>query len=321
MTGQDRFVARHTTDWEALEQVLDRLEGGQTVAAPDFPQAYRRLCQQLALARSRAYNPDLVDRLNRMVLRGHQQLYGRPLIAPRLLEGIQRTFPRRVRQEWRLVAASAALFVLPLLLTVLAIKLNPESIHSVLDPMMLENVEQMYDPDSEQFLHERSAETDIEMFGFYIRNNIGVGFRIFASGLLAGLGSVFFLMFNGVSIGAVIGHLENIGFVGTLYPFMIAHGAFELTAIVLAGAAGLRLGLALIAPGRYSRRTAMAQAAKTAMPIVYGFTGMLVIAAGLEAFWSPRHTLPLGLRYGVGAAMWVLVGVYLAGAGRGDATR
>lgn len=321
MTGQDRFIARHAADWEALEVVLDRLEGGQTVAAPDFPQAYRRLCQQLALARSRAYNPELVDRLNRMVLRGHQQLYGRPLIAPRLMEGIQRTFPARVRQEWRLVAASAALFAVPLLITVLAVRHNPEAIHSILNPMMLDNVEQMYDPASEQFLHERTAETDIEMFGFYIRNNIGVGFRLFASGLLAGLGSVFFLIFNGVSIGAVIGHLDNVGFTSTLYPFMIAHGAFELTAIVLAGAAGLRLGLALIAPGRHSRRAAMAMAAKTAMPIVYGFTGMLVIAAGLEAFWSPRHTLPLALRYGVGAAMWVLVGVYLVGAGRRDAAR
>jgi uncharacterized membrane protein SpoIIM required for sporulation len=202
---------------------------------------------------------------------------------------------------------------------VLALKLRPEAIHSILDPMMLENVELMYDPASERFLHERSAESDIEMFGFYIRNNIGIGFRIFASGLLAGVGAVFFLLYNGISIGAVIGHLDNIGFASTLYPFMIAHGAFELTAIVLAGAAGLRLGLALIAPGRHSRRAALALAAKTAMPIVYGFTGMLVIAAGLEAFWSPRHTLPLGLRYGVGAAMWVLVGIYLLGAGRRDA--
>ena len=48
MRGQDRFVARHSESWDALEMALDRLEGGQTVAAPDFPQSYRRLCQQLA---------------------------------------------------------------------------------------------------------------------------------------------------------------------------------------------------------------------------------------------------------------------------------
>ena len=319
MRGQDRFVARHSESWDALEAALDRLEGGQTVAAPDFPQSYRRLCQQLALAQSRSYNPALVDRLNRLVLRGHQQLYGRPLIAPRLLEGIQRTFPSRVREEWRLVLLSSVIFTAPLLLTIGVLTHQPELIHSILDPMTLTNIEAMYDPASEHFLKERSAETDIEMFGFYIRNNVGIGFRVFASGLLAGLGSVFFLAYNGLVIGAVIGHLSGIGFSSTLYPFMIAHGAFELTAIVLAGAAGLRLGGAIIAPGRRSRRAALGEAAKTAMPIVYGFTGMLVIAAGIEAFWSPRHTLPLSIRYGVGAAMWVLVGVYLLLAGRRDA--
>ena len=88
MRGQDRFVARHSESWDALEMALDRLEGGQTVAAPDFPQSYRRLCQQLALAQSRSYNPALVDRLNRLVLRGHQQLRHRPAGHDRaLLQG------------------------------------------------------------------------------------------------------------------------------------------------------------------------------------------------------------------------------------------
>ena len=320
MTGQDRFQEQHGQTWDDLEDALDRLEGGQTVAAPDFPQRYRRLCQQLALARSRSYTPELIDRLNRLVLRGHQHLYGRPLIAPRLMEGLQRTFPRRVREEWRLVLLSTALFAGPMLAVVVLLRFRPELVHTLMDPENLTNIEMMYDPASDRFLQERSAESDLEMFGFYIRNNIGIGFRIFASGLLAGVGSVVFLVFNGLLIGAVIGHLDNIGYASTLYPFMIAHGAFELTAIVLAGAAGLRLGGALVAPGRYSRRTAMSRAAKQAMPIVYGFAGMLVIAAGIEAFWSPRHTLPLSIRYGVGVAMWVLVLVYLAGAGRRNAT-
>lgn len=319
MRGQDRFVARHEETWDALEDALDRLEGGQTVASADFPQSYRRLCQQLALAQSRSYNPALVDRLNRMVLRGHQQLYGRPLITPRLIEGIQRTFPRRVRSEWRLVLLSSILFTAPLLGALGALTLQPALVHSILDPITLASVESMYDPASERFLKERSAETDIEMFGFYIRNNIGIGFRVFASGLLAGVGSSAFLAYNGLFIGAIIGHLSNIGFAGTIYPFMIAHGAFELTAIVLAGAAGLRLGSAVVAPGRRSRRAALGEAAERAMPIVYGFTGMLLIAAGVEAFWSPRHTLPLSIRYGFGAAMWVLVGAYLLLAGRRNA--
>src|SRR3546814_19122766 len=91
------------------------------------------------------------------------------------------------------------------------------------------------------------------MFGLYIANNISIGFRTFAGGLLAGVGSLLVLVFNGVMLGTVAAHLQGIGHGGPFWRFVVGHAAPELSAIVVAGTAGLRLGLGLVAPGQIGR--------------------------------------------------------------------
>jgi uncharacterized membrane protein SpoIIM required for sporulation len=154
------------------------------------------------------------------------------------------------------------------------------------------------------------------MFGFYIRNNIGVAFQCFAGGLFLGLGSLFFLAVNGAFGGALAGYLTAQGMSGTFFPFVATHSAFELTAIVLAGAAGLRLGHALLAPGRLTRRHALVLATHEAVVLLYGVTAMLLVAAGVEAFWSSANWLPPTLRYSVAAGCWAAVIGYLTLQGR-----
>ena len=118
-----------------------------------------------------------------------------------------------------------------------------------MSPAQVVQFEQMYDPASEHQLRERGADSDVLMFGFYIRNNIGVGFRTFAGGIFVGLGTLFFLIYNGLLFGAVSGHISNIGYEETFRSFVAGHGPFELTAIVLAGASGFMIGMAVLAPG------------------------------------------------------------------------
>ena len=97
---------------------------------------------------------------------------------------------------------------------------------------------------------------------------------------------------------------------------MIGHGAFELTAIVLAGMAGLKLGGALIAPGRMTRLRALRESARNSIVIVYAVVFMLVIAAFLEAFWSSSSTISSSVKFVVGTVLWLLVASYLLFAGR-----
>ena len=154
------------------------------------------------------------------------------------------------------------------------------------------------------------------MFGFYIYNNIGIGFRTFASGILFGVGAVFFLVFNGLSIGTVGGYLTQAGFSDTFYPFVAGHSSFELLAIVFCGAAGLKLGFALLSPGNWRRIDALKRASHDAVQIVYAAAVMLLIAAFIEAFWSSSTALPVPVKYVAGVSGWVLLLAYFFLAGR-----
>jgi uncharacterized membrane protein SpoIIM required for sporulation len=154
------------------------------------------------------------------------------------------------------------------------------------------------------------------MFGHYIRNNISVAFQCFAGGLFAGLGSLFFLGYNGVHSGAIGGYLTERGLSSTFYSFIVTHSAFELTAIVLSGAAGLQIGHALLQPARLTRQQALVEATEESAVVLYGVTAMLLVAAAIEAFWSSAAWLPHPAKYGVAAVCWIAVMTYFAFAGR-----
>src|SRR5581483_6528895 len=144
-----------------------------------------------------------------------------------------------------------------------------------------------------------------------IMHNVSISFQCFAGGLLAGVGSIFFLIYNGALIGAVGGYLTARGLGATFYPFVATHSAFELTAIVLAGAAGLRLGQGLLMPGRRTRLDSLVFAARRCTVLLYGSTAMLLTAAAIEAFWSSARWLPPAIKYGVATVCWLAVLSYL----------
>jgi len=318
---QHRFVERYQGDWEDFERLV-RGEGGDAGKAMDLPAAYRRICQHYTLARSRRYSPGLVRRLEGLVWRGHQILYRRRgSLCWRLLLFITGGFPRALRRERRYLAWAAALFLLPALAMGAACFLDPETIYMVMGPDSVGRMETMYDPGNERVGRGagRQAESDFVMFGFYIYNNIGIGFRTFAGGILLGAGTVFLLLFNGLHIGGVAGHLSRLGYGDTFWPFVAGHSALELTAIVVCGAAGLMLARGIIAPRRHTRLHALRGQAARAVPLVIGAALMLLLAAFVEAFWSSSGAAP-GIRLLVGGGLWLLLLAYVLRAGRGHGT-
>lgn len=323
---QAPFEARHRGEWAAFERFLDRGAKPAKGAAPVFepaemPLRYRRLCQDLALAADRQYSPDLVDRLNHLALRGHHQLYAnRGRQSQRLIDFFLVSFPALVREEWRVVGAAALLFYGPLLLLLAALQLFPDFVHYILSPAQIARFHEMYDP-ANRNIGMREADTNLAMFGFYIWNNVRIGFQTFAGGILAGVGSVWFLGANGVIIGAVAGYLTQVGYGPTFWSFVSGHSSLELTAIVISGAAGLRLGLAVIAPGNLTRKAALVAAAKPAVRLMYGAATLFFAAAFVEAFWSPHSGIPFELKISAGIAGWAVLLGYLVFAGRARAAR
>ncbi len=322
---QEPFQAARSPDWEVYRAVLARLETGARRGAPPvpglgrFPELYRHLCADYALARARRYSPGLIDELHDLVRRGYRQIHrGRPGVLGRALSFLAEGFPSTLRRHAALFWLAAVLFAVPALAMGIACYQDAELIYSIMDTGQVADLESSYDPSNRTpgRSAERQADSDFQMFGFYVWNNVAIGFRIFASGLLLGLGSAFFLIFNGLFIGAAAGHLTRLDFGSTFWTFVSGHAPYELTAMAISGAAGLLLGKALIAPGRRTRLAALRANAREAVTLAGGAALMDLLAAVLEAFWSGGGA-PSGVKYGVGVLGWVLVALYLGLAGRG----
>lgn len=318
-----QFEALYQSEWQELDTLLQRFFGtrrrvqlpprqGERLAA-----LYRRVCEQLALARARSYPAYMLDRLERLTGDAHQLIYQRKEFGVATVERLVSVdFPETVRTHTVYVLVSAALLFVPMLIVGLLVYHRPDLILSVVDARTAASFERMYSPTAESIGRLRDADTDWMMFGYYIMHNIGISFQCFAGGLLAGVGSIFFLIYNGAIIGAVGGYLTARGLGTTFYPFVVTHSAFELTAIVLAGAAGLRLGHSLLIPGRRTRLDSLVAATRRCTVLLYGSTTLLVIAAAIEAFWSSAPWLPPAVKYSVAAVCWLAVIGYLALKGR-----
>ncbi|EDN68431.1 integral membrane protein [Beggiatoa sp. PS] len=193
---QRTFEQNHQQQWEILEAWLDSLDKRKAVEGKEiaqFPQRYRQVCQHLALAQDRHYTPHLIERLNSLVLRGHQHLYRTPSrIMAKMINVIRVDFPNSVRQEWQLVSLSSLLFFGALLIMFVSVQINPDLIYSLMTEGEVNAIEEMYHPNAEHLGQNRESDSDFLMFGYYIYNNIGIGFQTFAGGILFGLGTLFF---------------------------------------------------------------------------------------------------------------------------------
>lgn len=322
--NQSQFEHAYESGWREFDAMLDELEtfGKVTNVANiplvEFPSRYRRVCNHYSLAKARHYRPALVDRVHDLVLRGHRQLYRRKThLLWTAIHFVFRGFPTTLRQNHLFFWLACLLFFLPGFITGLAAYNDPVLIYSIMDEHQVATMEEMYSPGNAETGRslERGDEGDLTMFGYYIFNNISIGFRTFAGGILFTSGSVFFLLFNGITLGGVAGHLSHPPFATPFWQFVSGHGAFELTAIAICGSAGLILGAGLIRPGQYKRLDALRLKAPIALQLVMGGALMLVIAAFIEAFWSPSGFSPQ-VKYAVGAANWGLVTLYFLFAGR-----
>lgn len=313
--NRDDFVRANEALWTRTESLIAALDKRRTVQheLAELPELYRRCCHHLALVRQRRYDQALESRLNRIALRGYTHLYRqRRGDRSRVWHFIAARFPRLVREYAGFFWLATALLYGPGIAMGMLVLAEPEAVYTLLDARQVAQFEEMYNSEIDEA---RGAETDWTMFGFYVFNNVSVAFRTFAFGLFAGVGTLFILAFNGLLLGAVFAHLTHVGTAENLLTFVVTHGAFELTAIVIAGVAGLRLGSAIVAPGRMTRVEALKKAAPDCACLISGVAVMLILAAVLEAYWS-ASAIDSSIKLMVGAAAWVAVAAGLLLGGR-----
>ncbi|MDR2494431.1 MAG: stage II sporulation protein M [Spirochaetaceae bacterium] len=314
---QGNFIRRRSVFWDDFEKTLRGSAKERRKQAASFPRKYRELTQDLNTARSHGFDPALIERLNLLVLEGNQLLYGqRDFSWKEPADFVLRVFPRVARSQWRGIGASLLLFYgIALFALILTVRF-PGLIYEFVAEERLEDIEYMYDPDNSRFLTPRGVETDADMFGFYIYNNVSIAFSAFASGIILGVGSLFILSFNGAFLGLITGHIINKGYGQTFFPFVIGHSSFELTALVLSAYGGLLLGYRFFITQGLSRAASLRKAGRTAIPLIAGAALLLLLAAVIEAFWSSKNEFPPTLRYTAGIGGWFLLGAYFLFSGR-----
>jgi uncharacterized membrane protein SpoIIM required for sporulation len=318
---RQHFITDRRGRWRRLEEILFHLErrgSRQTDEAvlDEFVALYRTACSDLARARTEAMGEDVEEYLNVIVARAHKQFH--PPTPPKLRALVQflvADFPASVRGIGRYVLAASLLFVLPLAAAAVAVVDDPAVAYSLSPPAQLELLTEAY---AEGHKKGRSEGDDSLMTGYYINNNIGIAFKCFATGAFFGLGSIFFLVINGVIGGAIGAYISSAGYAESFFSFVVGHGAFELTAIVLSGATGLRLGSLLINPGHLTRLDALRLEAPSMAKVILGSAVMLFVAALIEGFWSPSGAPPI-YKFVVGAVFWAFIVFYLTFAGRSAA--
>jgi uncharacterized membrane protein SpoIIM required for sporulation len=314
------FIQQREPVWNEFARLIAGKKSELKKGAVSFVRKFREITQDINTAKSCGFDPAIVERLNALINEGNQILYAQrnwPLKEP--LRFIWRTFPQKVRSQWKGILAVTMLFYsFTIFFSLLCIRF-PGIAEELVSPDQLEYYAEMYNPENTHFLKPRDVSNDADAFGFYIYNNISIAFRTFAGGIIAGIGSLFFLLFNAGFLGIVTGHIINTGFAQTFFPFVIAHSAFEITAIIFSAYAGLLLGYRFFITKGLTRGASVKKAGRDAFPIITGSTIMLVIAAVIEAFWSSKHSFSFMLRITFGISMWILALLYFLFAGRKSA--
>ena len=315
LLNQDEFVAKRRESWAELERLVDLGKELHKSVPADISRAaslYRSVCADLMRARA-SFSPDLVRYLDGLAGRSHNLLYGtRAYRLAGLWTMVTREFPRTLRRRWRFFALASALFYVPFFVGIFATLASQEFAQTILPADQLAGMEAMYE---QGFDSGRDIHQDSQMAGFYIFNNVGIAFRCFATGILFGLGSLFYSIYNGLVIGVVFGWVMRAGHGGNILTFVCGHGPFELTAIVISAGAGLQMGWALIKTDGLTRLGSLRAQAQELGHLIIGAGTMLVIAAMIEGYWSPSG-LPPPVKWAASGLFSLFVTAWLVFGGR-----
>ena len=310
MFNLDRFVAERSPTWLELEALVRDARSRPSRLGADrvrrFGECYRSTAADLALARRRFAGDPVVARLEVLVERSRQGVYSAPSARAGVLDFFANGYWRRVRERKGILAIAFLCLAVPAMLGGFWAWRDPGPA-SGLAPGQYQSVTQPR-PAGESLGLTVDEETGIASKIFV--NNIGVTFYAFAGGLLLGLGTLYVLLQNGVLLGVVGGLAIGAGNGRAFFELVTAHGVLELSCIVVSGAAGLRLGWAMIDPGNRTRAEAVRAEARAAIEIVLGTAPWLVVAGLVEGFLTPSGTglatvLAVGLS--LGCVYWGLV--------------
>jgi uncharacterized membrane protein SpoIIM required for sporulation/uncharacterized RDD family membrane protein YckC len=320
LEGKERWAA-FAKDLElAQKRALKNLPEEQVSR---FVAQYRELSNDLARLRTatRGADPTSVFALSRLVAAAHNLIYkGRGIPAARILQFLASDVPREVRKSAGPILLAASLFFGPMAIAYRATTSRPALASEILPAGMLERAEEGIQRAKTRrgYIEDPKSARPI-MGSMIIANNIQVAFMVFAFGITV-IGTTFALVANGVMIGGILGLYQSKGIIKLLLAFVAPHSVLELSAITIAGGAGLLIASAILLPGFRTRREALVENGKRAMRLLTCAVLFLLVAGSLEGLVSPIPNWPLSWKVAVAGATLVLMLGYLSLGARRTAT-
>jgi uncharacterized membrane protein SpoIIM required for sporulation len=309
------WIDSRKNNWNRLDALVRQVEtGGVKSLSPaelrDLGLLYRQGAADLSAVRADRSSRTLEQYLNRLIARAHNFVYsGRRISVGTLWRFFAYGYPRLLRRLSNYVLAATLVSVLAGGLGAMIVMVRPDF------GVMFLGADRVADLDRHKMWTESVLSAKPQEASGIMTNNIAVCFMTFAGGITAGLFTLFELFNNGLMLGAiaVVCHQHHMAL--SLWSFVAAHGALEIPSIMLAGAAGLRLGAGILFPGMLRRRDALALAGSEAVQLISGTIPLLIIAGTLEAFLSPTH-IPVAVKFSVGAALFTGLILWLGEGGR-----
>jgi uncharacterized membrane protein SpoIIM required for sporulation len=311
------WLKKRQAYWDKLESLLARVkkQGLHALSRSELRELgllYRQTATDLAAVRGDASTVQQSRYLNQLLGRAHNAIYsGQKRNLGDIWKFYTREYPRIFRRFLPYTATATAVFLLGAIAGTFFTLSDPDYMREFLPPHLVASIER-----HEMWTHSIVA-IKPQASSSIMTNNISVSFMTFASGIVAGLGTLLLLFFNGMMIGVIGAACAAYQMSVPLWSFVAPHGVLELPAIFIAGGAGLRLGQALMFPGVLSRRDSIASGGTDAVRLLVGVIPMLIVAGTIEAFFSPSAT-PAYLKFIAAAALFTLLIGYLWGVGRGS---
>jgi uncharacterized membrane protein SpoIIM required for sporulation len=316
---QTMFVERRSATWERLDGLLVRagrrgVRSLQPAEIAELGRLYRATTSDLAYAKGSAFDRVLLEYLNRLTARAHAYVYGATLESgySRVGRFYGETLPREFRDSIVYTAICTALTVVCAVVAYVLIRTHPADAYALLSSGMI--------PDEiKKSLHDSNFGFDRSfspaMATLIITNNIKVAIIAFGGCITLGYLTLQIIVENGLMLGGLGALFTNAGFGYDFWATIAPHGVIELTAIQIAGGAGLLIAAGVLYPGRLSRRDAILVNAKRAGTLIVGVASMLVVAGTIEGFLSPQRWAP-EIRIGIGTVTAVALLLYFGLAGR-----
>lgn len=283
------FINKNKDRWSAFEKFLN---GSKGIHPDELAEHYIQLTDDLAYVQTFYPKSNLVNYLNTLASRAHQTIYGnKKEQKSRFVDFFRYEVPLAIRQSHRQLFYSLIIFVVAITLGFMSSLLDDSFANLILGDryvnMTLDNIENE-DPMAVYKGHSQGA-----MFLMIGSNNIRVAIYAYLLGIFASLVTGYILFTNGVMVGAFQHFFIKKGLFWISFSTIFIHGALELSAIVIAGGAGLVVGNSWMFPGTYSRRVALMAGVKRSIKIMIALIPVFVVAALLESYVT-RHYMELG---------------------------